>query len=104
VNVWAQRVLPSIAATELPVAGGGMFPVRRVYCANGRRYQFIPASPDRVDVRIGQKKICYTIVGIVDLTGNLDLDLGDLDLGIIRNGSLETMVALSQREADVRQN
>jgi fumarylpyruvate hydrolase len=29
--------LPSIAATELPVAGGGMFPVRRVYCV-GRNY------------------------------------------------------------------
>jgi fumarylpyruvate hydrolase len=30
-------VLPAIAATELPVAGGGMFPVRRVYCV-GRNY------------------------------------------------------------------
>jgi fumarylpyruvate hydrolase len=33
----AQWVLPAIAATELPVAGGGMFPVRRVYCV-GRNY------------------------------------------------------------------
>jgi fumarylpyruvate hydrolase len=33
----ARRVLPAIAATELPVAGGGMFPVRRVYCV-GRNY------------------------------------------------------------------
>jgi fumarylpyruvate hydrolase len=32
-----QCVLPAIAATELPVAGGGMFPVRRVYCV-GRNY------------------------------------------------------------------
>jgi fumarylpyruvate hydrolase len=30
-------VLPAIAATELPVAGGGVFPVRRVYCV-GRNY------------------------------------------------------------------
>jgi fumarylpyruvate hydrolase len=30
-------VLPSVAETELPVAGGGMFPVRRVYCV-GRNY------------------------------------------------------------------
>jgi len=37
VNVSAQHVLPSIAETELPVAGGGMFPVRRVYCV-GRNY------------------------------------------------------------------
>ena len=36
-NVSAQHVLPSIAETELPVAGGGMFPVRRVYCV-GRNY------------------------------------------------------------------
>jgi fumarylpyruvate hydrolase len=33
----ARCVLPAIAATELPVAGGGMFPVRRVYCV-GRNY------------------------------------------------------------------
>jgi fumarylpyruvate hydrolase len=32
-----QCVLPAIAATELPVAGGGLFPVRRVYCV-GRNY------------------------------------------------------------------
>jgi fumarylpyruvate hydrolase len=32
-----QRVLLPIAASELPVAGGGMFPVRRVYCV-GRNY------------------------------------------------------------------
>jgi fumarylpyruvate hydrolase len=31
------RVLPAIAATEVPVAGGGFFPVRRVYCV-GRNY------------------------------------------------------------------
>jgi fumarylpyruvate hydrolase len=37
VKVSAQRVLPSIAETELPVVGGGMFPVRRVYCV-GRNY------------------------------------------------------------------
>jgi len=37
VNVSAQRVLPNIAETKLPVAGGGMFPVRRVYCV-GRNY------------------------------------------------------------------
>jgi fumarylpyruvate hydrolase len=37
VNVSAKRVLPSIAETELPVVGGGMFPVRRVYCV-GRNY------------------------------------------------------------------
>ena len=36
-NVSAQRVLPNIAETKLPVAGGGMFPVRRVYCV-GRNY------------------------------------------------------------------
>ena len=30
-------VLPSIPATELPVVGGGVFPVRRVYCV-GRNY------------------------------------------------------------------
>jgi fumarylpyruvate hydrolase len=37
VNVSAQRVLPAIEATELPIAGGGRFPVRRVYCV-GRNY------------------------------------------------------------------
>jgi fumarylpyruvate hydrolase len=31
------RVLPSVAPTELPVMGGGFFPVRRVYCV-GRNY------------------------------------------------------------------
>ncbi len=36
-SVVAQRVLPAIAATELPVVGGGMFPVRRIYCV-GRNY------------------------------------------------------------------
>ena len=36
-NVAAQHMLPGIAGTELPVAGGGMFPVRRVYCV-GRNY------------------------------------------------------------------
>ena len=30
-------VLPAIPATELPVVGGGVFPVRRVYCV-GRNY------------------------------------------------------------------
>lgn len=33
----AQRVLPPTPAIELPVAGGGVFPVRRVYCV-GRNY------------------------------------------------------------------
>jgi fumarylpyruvate hydrolase len=37
VSVSVQRVLPGIAQTELPVEGGGMFPVRRVYCV-GRNY------------------------------------------------------------------
>jgi fumarylpyruvate hydrolase len=37
VNIAAPRVPPAIAATELPVAGGGVFPVRRVYCV-GRNY------------------------------------------------------------------
>jgi fumarylpyruvate hydrolase len=32
-----RRVLPSVAPTELPVMGGGFFPVRRVYCV-GRNY------------------------------------------------------------------
>jgi fumarylpyruvate hydrolase len=36
-NAAAQRVLPTILATELPVSGGGVFPVRRVYCV-GRNY------------------------------------------------------------------
>ena len=31
------RVLPAIAITEVPVEGGGAFPVRRVYCV-GRNY------------------------------------------------------------------
>lgn len=31
------RVLPAIPATEVPVVGGGFFPVRRVYCV-GRNY------------------------------------------------------------------
>src|SRR6266849_4445313 len=64
--------------------------------ANGRCYQFVPACPDRVDIRIGQKKIGDTVVGIVDLTGNLNLDLGDLYLRIIYDDSLEAMVAFSQ--------
>jgi len=29
VNVSTQRVLPAVAVTELPVVGGGFFPVRR---------------------------------------------------------------------------
>ena len=33
----AQHVLPEISATEVPVLGGGLFPVRRVYCV-GRNY------------------------------------------------------------------
>jgi fumarylpyruvate hydrolase len=37
VNISVQPVLPEIVATELPVAGGGRFPVRRVYCV-GRNY------------------------------------------------------------------
>jgi fumarylpyruvate hydrolase len=32
-----QRALPAIAATEAAVAGGGFFPVRRIYCV-GRNY------------------------------------------------------------------
>jgi fumarylpyruvate hydrolase len=32
-----QAAPPAIAATEVPVAGGGVFPVRRVYCV-GRNY------------------------------------------------------------------
>ena len=32
-----QHALPAIPATEVPVAGGGVFPVRRVYCV-GRNY------------------------------------------------------------------
>ena len=36
-NAPVQRVLPAIIATELPVVGGGQFPVRRVYCV-GRNY------------------------------------------------------------------
>jgi fumarylpyruvate hydrolase len=31
------RALPAIPATELPVVGGGVFPVRRIYCV-GRNY------------------------------------------------------------------
>jgi fumarylpyruvate hydrolase len=37
VSVAAQHVLPEISATEVPVVGGGLFPVRRVYCV-GRNY------------------------------------------------------------------
>jgi fumarylpyruvate hydrolase len=33
----AQPALPEISATEVPVLGGGLFPVRRVYCV-GRNY------------------------------------------------------------------
>jgi fumarylpyruvate hydrolase len=36
-NVVVQRVLPAIPAIELLVVGGGLFPVRRVYCV-GRNY------------------------------------------------------------------
>ena len=36
-SISAQRVLPGIAETEVTVAGGGIFPVRRVYCV-GRNY------------------------------------------------------------------
>ena len=36
-NARVQRLLPAIIATELPVVGGGQFPVRRVYCV-GRNY------------------------------------------------------------------
>ena len=36
-SVSTQRVLPAVAVTELPVVGGGFFPVRRVYCV-GRNY------------------------------------------------------------------
>jgi fumarylpyruvate hydrolase len=32
-----RRVLPPIPATEVPVLGGGLFPVRRIYCV-GRNY------------------------------------------------------------------
>jgi fumarylpyruvate hydrolase len=37
VSVAALSVLPAIPATELPVFGGGVFPVRRIYCV-GRNY------------------------------------------------------------------
>jgi fumarylpyruvate hydrolase len=37
VSAAVQRVLPAIPATEVPVGGGGFFPVRRVYCV-GRNY------------------------------------------------------------------
>jgi fumarylpyruvate hydrolase len=37
VSVVVQRVLSSIPVTEVPVLGGGFFPVRRVYCV-GRNY------------------------------------------------------------------
>jgi len=37
VSAVVQRVLPAIPVTEVPVAGGGFFPVRRVYCV-GRNY------------------------------------------------------------------
>jgi fumarylpyruvate hydrolase len=36
-NIGAQRVLAAIPVTEVPVVGGGFFPVRRVYCV-GRNY------------------------------------------------------------------
>jgi fumarylpyruvate hydrolase len=32
VSAAVQRVLPAIPAIEVPVVGGGFFPVRRVYC------------------------------------------------------------------------
>jgi fumarylpyruvate hydrolase len=32
-----QHALPAIPATEVPVTGGGVFPIRRVYCV-GRNY------------------------------------------------------------------
>ena len=31
------RMLPAVAVTEVPVVGGGVFPVRRIYCV-GRNY------------------------------------------------------------------
>jgi fumarylpyruvate hydrolase len=37
VSAIGHRVLPAIPATEVPVVGGGFFPVRRVYCV-GRNY------------------------------------------------------------------
>jgi fumarylpyruvate hydrolase len=37
VSAIGPRVLPAIPATEVPVVGGGFFPVRRVYCV-GRNY------------------------------------------------------------------
>jgi fumarylpyruvate hydrolase len=37
VSAGVQRVLPPIPVTEVPVLGGGLFPVRRVYCV-GRNY------------------------------------------------------------------
>jgi len=36
-STMAQHAMPAIPATEVPVAGGGFFPVRRVYCV-GRNY------------------------------------------------------------------
>ena len=36
-NAAVQRVLPAIDPTEVPVEGGGSFPVRRIYCV-GRNY------------------------------------------------------------------
>jgi fumarylpyruvate hydrolase len=33
----AQRMVPALPITELPVVGGGMFPIRRIYCV-GRNY------------------------------------------------------------------
>jgi len=36
-NATAPQALPAVPATEVPVAGGGVFPVRRVYCV-GRNY------------------------------------------------------------------
>jgi fumarylpyruvate hydrolase len=46
----SQRVLPAIPPTELPVAGGGTFPVRRIYCV-GRNYLEHIREMQEADVR-----------------------------------------------------